>query len=172
MAASYVDAQGRTVSASVTDGLATYEVEGAGSFSFPAEWPFAENLSELKAAAVGEVNARLAHEIVGGVMHPGSGLHVLIDDASRANLSGLAATALAAASGAVAWPASYQQGWIAIENQRIPLPTPADALALAALAGDRYAQLRQYARDLKDAVADAPDAAALAAINLTEGWPQ
>lgn len=168
--ASYVDGQGRTVTLTVSGGLATYEIAGGGSFAFPQEWPFAGSLAELKSAAVGAINARFWREVSAGVLHAGSGLHVAIDDASRINIAGLAATALAAAANAAPWPASYQEGWISIENTRIPLPTPADALALASVAGDRYAQLRQHARDLKDDVAAAVDAEALAAINLTDGW--
>ena len=83
----------------------------------------------------------------------------------------MAATASAAASGAVSWPESYARGWIAVENVRIPLATPADGLALAASVGDWYAAVVQRRRDLKDAALAAGDAAALDAIDITTGWP-
>ena len=101
----------------------------------------------------------------------GDGLHVALDDGSRADLTAMAATATAAASGAVPWPESYSRGWITVENIRIPLATPADGLALAASVGDYYAAIIQHRRDLKDAVLVAEDAVALDAIDETDGWP-
>lgn len=99
-------------------------------------------------------------------------LHIALDDGSRADMTGMAATALAAATGAVPWPSSYQAGWITIENVRIPLPTPAEGLGIAAFVGDRYAQIRQHGRALKDAVLAAEDAVALDAIDINTGWPE
>lgn len=99
------------------------------------------------------------------------GLHVALDDGSRADLTAMAATAIAAASGSMPWPDSYSQGWIAIENVRIPLATPADGLALAATVGDFYAAVIQNRRDLKDAALAATTADALAAIDIDAGWP-
>jgi hypothetical protein len=99
------------------------------------------------------------------------GLHIALDDGSRADLTAMAATATAAASGAVSWPDSYSRGWVTIENVRIPLATPAVGLALAAVVGDWYARIVQHRRDLKDAALAAEDAAALDAIDITAGWP-
>lgn len=98
-------------------------------------------------------------------------LHLALDDGSRADLTAMAATAVAAASGTVPWPESYARGWITVENVRIPLATPADGLALAAAAGTYYAAIVQHRRDLKDAALAAPDEAALAAIDVATGWP-
>lgn len=176
------DKYGRLISVSQADGLDIYSVDGV-EFSFTAGWPQEQALStieamqtapvlaDLKRDAAAAVERLFSEKVADGVLHVASGLHVAIDDVSRTNLAGLAATALAAASSLAPWPASYQEGWIAIENQRIPLPAPADALALASTAGDRYAQLRQYARDLKDSIAAAVDESALAAIDLNSGWP-
>ena len=83
----------------------------------------------------------------------------------------MAATASAAASGAVSWPESYARGWIAVENVRIPLPTPAAGLALVASVGGWQAAVVQHRRELKDAALTAGDAAALDAIDETAGWP-
>jgi len=98
------------------------------------------------------------------------GLHIALDDGSRADLTAMAATATAAASGAVSWPESYSRGWISIENVRIPLATPAAGLTLAASVGNYYAALIQHRRDLKDAALAAEDAAALDAIDVAAGW--
>ena len=102
---------------------------------------------------------------------PIAGQRVAIGDGSRADMGAMATTALAAVSGAVPWPDSYAAGWIAISNVRIPLPEPADGLALAATVGDWYARIVQHARSLKDAVLAAEDDAALDAIDIAAGWP-
>lgn len=99
------------------------------------------------------------------------GLHVAMDDGSRADLTAMAATATVALSGTVLWPESYARGWITIENVRIPLATPADGLALAAAVGNYYAAIVQHRRDLKDAALAALDEAALEAIDVAAGWP-
>jgi hypothetical protein len=100
-----------------------------------------------------------------------SGLHVALDDGSRADLTAMAATATAASAGAVPWLDSYARGWITVENARIPLVTPAAGLALAASVGNYYAAIIQHRRDLKDAALSAEDAAALEAIDIAAGWP-
>lgn len=61
--------------------------------------------------------------------------------------------ALAAISGALPWPEDYAQGWISIENVRIPMPSPQDGLTIAARAGARYASIVQAVRDIKDHIA-------------------
>ncbi len=99
------------------------------------------------------------------------GLHVALGDGSRADLTAMAATATAAASGSVSWPESYARGWITIENVRIPLATPAAGLTLAASVGGYYAALVQHRRDLKDQALAAVDTAALDAIDISAGWP-
>ena len=99
------------------------------------------------------------------------GLHVALDDGSRADLTAMAATATAASAGAATWPESYSRGWIAVENVRIPLATPAAGLTLAASVGDWYAEVVQHRRDLKDAALAAGDSAALDAIDHFAGWP-
>lgn len=126
-----------------------------------------------KAAKVAAIDARLAAALGGGAPVPvgEATLHVALDGGSRADMGAMATTALAAASGAVPWPESYQTGWITVENIRIPLATPADGLALAAGVGDHYAQIRQHGRDLKDAALAAADDTALNAIDINGGWP-
>ena len=125
-------------------------------------------LDDLKAARRAEAEAEKEARIAAGA--PYGGHHIALDPASRSDISGMGATALAASSGAIAWPASYALGWISIENIRVPMPTPADGLALAAAVGDWYATVVQHCRDLKDLIDAAEDAAALAAIDVGAGW--
>lgn len=98
--------------------------------------------------------------------------HIALDGDTRADLGAMATTAALAISGVTVWPESYSKGWITIENIRIPLPTPQDGITLGAAVGDYYAQVRQHARDLKDAVMAAQDAVALDAIDIQAGWPE
>lgn len=84
------------------------------------------------------------------------GLHVALDDGSRADLTAMATTATAAAPGAVPWPDSYSRGWITVENIRIPLATPADGLALAA-SGKENATRTEY-RQLDRAITKGQEA--------------
>lgn len=127
------------------------------------------DLVALKARVKAAIELHRAAMLAAG--YPVSGLHVALDDASRADLTGMSSTALAALSGVAQWPASYAEGWITTSNVRIPLPTPADGLALAAAAGDWYARIVQRARTLKDAALAAEDEAALGAIDIEAGWP-
>lgn len=130
----------------------------------------AERLEAARAAKLGEIIAAGDALLAGGYPAAG-GLHVAMDDGSRADLTAMAATAIAAASGAIPWPESYAAGWISIENTRIPLAAPADGLALSAAAGAWYASVVQHRRTLKDAALAAADEAALARVDPASGWP-
>ena len=130
---------------------------------------FAERQTQLLTAIAAHVEALLA---VGAPVASGeTTLHVALDAGSRADLTAMAATAMGAANSVLPWPESYQRGWITVENIRIPLPTPPDGLLLAAGVGDRYAQIIQRGRDLKDAVITAADEADIADIDIETGWP-
>lgn len=126
---------------------------------------------DLRAAKLSAISAT-ADALLAAGAPVGSGLHVALDDGSRADLTAMSATATAASAGAVTWPESYSRGWITVENVRIPLATPAAGLTLAASVGDWYASIVQHRRDLKDAALAAEDAAALDAIDVTTGWPE
>ena len=132
--------------------------------------PPAPSLIALRVAKLAKISATADALLSAGAPVSG-GLHVALDDGARADLTAMATTATAAASGAIAWPESYSRGWITVENVRIPLATPADGLALAASVGNYYAAIVQRRRDLKDAVLAAPTADALAAIDIDAGWP-
>lgn len=122
-----------------------------------------------RATKLAAIVRRVAAKLAAGA--PVGGLHVALDDGSRADMTAMGTTAIAAASGALPWPDSYSQGWITVENIRIPLPTPADGLGLAATVGNHYAQIRQHGRDLKDLTEAATTLADLGAIDETAGWP-
>ena len=130
----------------------------------------APTLDDLRAGKLGTIAAAADALLAAGAAVEG-GLHVALDDGSRADLTAMAATAAAASAGAVSWPESYSRGWITIENIRIPIATPAAGLTLAASVGDWYAAIVQHRRDLKDAALAAEDAAALDAIDHFAGWP-
>lgn len=125
----------------------------------------APTLEDLRAAKLTAIASAAAALLAAGAPVAG-GLHVDLHDGARADLTAMAATATAAASGAVSWPESYARGWISIENVRIPLATPAAGLTLAASVGDYYAAIIQHRRDLKDQVLAASSTAALEAIDI------
>ncbi len=125
---------------------------------------------DLRAAKITAIVA-MADALLGVGAPVTGGLHVALDDGGRADLTAMAATATAAASGAVSWPVSYSRGWITVENVRIPLATPVVGLTLAASVGNYYAAIVQHRRDLKDAALAAVDAATLEAIDIDAGWP-
>lgn len=138
--------------------------DALGNWTPPAI-PIADARAAKLAAIVATADALLSAGA------PRSGLHISVDDGSRADLTAMAATASAALAGAVAWPESYARGWITTENERIPLATPAEGLTLAATVGDWYARLVQRRRDLKDAVLAAATIGELDAIDIDTGWP-
>ncbi len=126
-------------------------------------------LEDVRLRLKGQVEMELLERILAGA--PVGGLHVSLEDASRADLGGMATTAAAALAGSVPWPAEYVRGWISNENVRIPMEAPEVGLQLASGVGAYYAGLRQHSRDLKDAIAAATTREQLAAIAPAEGWP-
>jgi hypothetical protein len=127
-------------------------------------------LNDLKSSRIAAVDAKADVLLSTGYPHA-SDQHISLTDGSRTDLGAMATTAALAVAGTVPWPESYQQGWITIENTRIPLPTPADGIALAAPVGAYYAGIRQNGRSLKDTILAAEDEAALAVIDVENGWP-
>ncbi|WP_172428719.1 DUF4376 domain-containing protein [Azospirillum brasilense] len=127
------------------------------------EWTLDERRATV-AAAVDALRDQLMGE---GAEHGGK--RFALTDVSRTDLGGMATTGALVLMGALDWPADYATGWIALDNTRLPLPTPQDGIALAAAVAGRYAALVQAARDIKDAVlaSDEPEA-----IDITEGWPE
>lgn len=144
-------------------------VDEAGDFVPPADI----RLARRRATMIEAVKAKAAAIEAAGapVTAGGPTYHIELTDGARANMGSMATTAIGAVASLVPWPAEYQRGWITIENPRIPLPTPADGLALASAVGIFYAANRQRGRDLKDAILAAADDAALDAIDIETGWP-
>lgn len=75
--------------------------------------------------------------------------HVDIDADGRANLSGMALTALLALQSMTTWPEDYARGWVTREGTKIPL-TATDAIGFAAAAGAFYSSLVQRLQDIED----------------------
>ena len=147
--------------------LSVEDVAGRPAYVWQTRDP---TLAELRATKLAAISASADALLAAGAPVSG-GLHIALDDGSRADLTAMASTATAASTGAVSWPDTYSRGWITIENVRIPLATPTSGLALAASVGDWYAAVVQHRRDLKDAALAAEDATALHAIDITAGWP-
>ncbi|WP_372400296.1 hypothetical protein ABMY26_32300 [Azospirillum sp. HJ39] len=128
---------------------------------------------EAQAAAARRVKARAIdaerdRRLGLGALHAGKRFSMA--DSSRTDLGGMATTAGLVLSGALpTWPESYAQGWIAIDNTRLPLPDPADGIALAAAVGIAYSAIVQHARDLKDAAQASDDPAT---VDELAGWPE
>ncbi len=131
-------------------------------------------LDEMRAAKISAVDARRDAVLAAGA--PYGAARIAVHDGARADLSGMAAYATtvlitAATPAPIAWPASYALGWISLDNSRVPLPTAADGLALAAAVGAWYGAVVQHARSVKDAALAAADLVALGAIDEGVGWP-
>jgi hypothetical protein len=121
-----------------------------------------------RSAKVRAIDAERDRRLGLGALHRGKRFST--SDASRTDLGGMATTAGLVLSGALpAWPDSYAQGWIAIDNTRLPLPTPTDGIALAAAVALSYSATVQHARDLKDAALTATDPAT---VDELASWPE
>jgi len=120
-----------------------------------------------RATKIRAIDAERDRRLGLGALHGGKRFST--SDASRTDLGGMATTAGLVMMGALpAWPESYAQGWIAIDNTRLPLPNPADGIALAAAVALAYSATIQHARDLKDAALAAADPAT---VDELAGWP-
>lgn len=140
----------------------TYKVTAKSANQIEAE------IGGARVAKVRAIDAERDRRLALGALHAGKRFST--SDASRTDLGGMATTAGLVLSGALpAWPDSYAQGWIAIDNTRLPLPTPADGIALAAAVALSYSATVQHARDLKDAALTATNPAA---VDELAGWPE
>ncbi|MGF7177003.1 hypothetical protein [Azospirillum doebereinerae] len=129
----------------------------------PAE--LAATLSVARVAKVAAINAERDRRLSVGA--PYAGKRIEVSDKGRADLGGMVSAAILATSGAALWGEGYARGWIAMDNERVPLLTPLDGIALAGSVGDWYGLTMQHARDLKDAAL----AGDLTAVNELAGWP-
>lgn len=155
-------AQRATIIAGIAQGCAITVVAGVpviGAVPAPT-------LAQRQAAAAAAIEAQVTALLAAGV--PYMGKRFSAGDASRGNFGGMAAKALAVLAGALpTWDASYAEGWIAVDDTRLPLPTPAAGLALADAVGGWYSRLMQEASAATSAAlaSDNPEAV-LAATNL------
>jgi hypothetical protein len=116
-----------------------------------------EALEARRGRRLEEIRARHAAVEAAGYPHAASGRRVAVDDMSRTNLAAMVLAALLSKLLGLPWGAPYSEGWIAMDNVRIPLPTADAGVALGAAVGAWYGGLRQFARDAKDAVLAAAD---------------
>jgi len=122
-------------------------------------------LAAARVAKVTAINAERDRRLSVGA--PYAGKRIEVSDKGRADLGGMVSAAILATSGAAPWGEGYARGWIAMDNERVPLPTPLDGIALAASVGDWYGLTMQHARDLKDAALSGNSAA----VDESAGWP-
>lgn len=116
--------------------------------------------AERRALALESVRAKRAELMAAGA--PYAGKRVEVDDASRANLNSVVTVALICQGRLVPWPEALQAGWICLDNTRLPLPAPEDAIALGLTVSGWYSGLIQFARDRKNEVLAAADPLAAA----------
>jgi len=111
---------------------------------------------------LGEVSAELARRNAAGFAY---GDHVYqLDNASQARITSVA---LIASVTPQDWPSDFV--FITADNQSVPFK-PDGFLAFATAAFAAVVKRRLNARALKDALNDAADEKALAAIDVTKGW--
>ncbi|MGF7175838.1 hypothetical protein [Azospirillum doebereinerae] len=125
----------------------------------------AARLSAARVAKVAAINGERDRRLSIGA--PYAEKRIEVSDKGRADLGGMVSAAILATSGAAPWGEGYARGWIAMDNERVPLSTPMDGIALAASVGNWYGLTMQHARDLKDAaLAGDP-----AVVEELAGWP-
>lgn len=126
-------------------------------------------LPDLKAARHAELAAIYAGKIAAGRIWNGTLFQ--IDPESQANIAAmgsLAASVLAGTPGAAPWPEGFY--WVAADNGHVPMDAAVMFAFAQAIAGYVSALILTN-RALKDAIDAAADATALAALDLTAGWP-
>ena len=125
-------------------------------------------LAQAKAAKLRQVADQLAQRQATGFVH--NAITYQIDEASQGRIASLALKAerVVAGRAGATWNAGFR--FIAADNTRVAF-TAAEFGPFADAASNAVIALRERARDLKDTILAAPDAAALAAIDVTAGWP-
>lgn len=118
-----------------------------------------EVAAALEGVRIAAVEAQFAARLAAGL--PYQGQVIDIDAPARADLGGMALTAALVNMGQLTWPEDISRGWVARGNARVPLPTPADGIALATTAAGYYSALVQHESDL---IADP-------SLDPAAGWP-
>jgi len=125
------------------------------------------DIEARRQAVVDAINAHRDSLVALGA--PFSGKRVEMDERGKTDLTGMTIAALLASMEMAEWSEDYQLGWIAMDNERIPLPTAADGMALGLSCASWYGSLMQFARDLKDTVLASDDPEA---VDIATGWPE
>ena len=127
------------------------------------------DLEALRTAKSATIDVAYRTRVEGGLAYGGKVIQ--IDDVSRANISAIALRAALKSIGTpgITWP---EEGypWRTFENDWLPL-SAAEFLDMAQQAADLYTAIRVRYAGLKDALAAAADAAAIAAVDPNTGWP-
>ena len=147
-----------------TDTLGEYAISADGRALIDAPLSFSaaqlQTLGNLAALA----NQKLSLWVGGSA--PAGGVQV--DDSSRTNILGaLAMAQLAAAAGA-----PFSERWIMADNSVRVFSTASEFVAFAQAIGAYYAGCVKNNAALKAQILAVADATALAAIDITAGWPQ
>ena len=159
-------------------GRASYLYEGEPPLPTMPGWMFD---ADFKVVAYGfdlptaqRLKGDEAWQYFGGLMRAGftyAGTLYQIDTAAQANLAAMGIMALGSITDPAGspWPAGFY--WIAADNSHVPM----DAAAMYAFGRAVAAYVSACVlrlRAIKDAIASAPDQAALDAIDVTAGYPQ
>jgi hypothetical protein len=129
------------------------------------------DLAEVKAECSAAVDAIYLAKIGAGVAYNGAVYQIGPDKSGRwgtDNIADMAARANLAIDGKATWPTGF--AFIADDNTPVPM-TAEQMLAFATAAQDYFIALRIVARAKKTAIANAPDGAAVYALDLETGWP-
>jgi hypothetical protein len=159
-------------------GLAAREVESTplprpAGYSFDADWaiqPRTPPLPDLRRAK--EVECWQYFELL--FVTPRGftfrGKLVQIDDASRVNISAAVNDALASLQNSTAFPFQVPY-WVCADNSHLTLEGPDDMVALGRAVLAYFQACRVNLRAIKTAIAASADATALAAIDVSAGYP-
>jgi len=124
------------------------------------------DLEEARVEAIVRLGFKFADLVSQGRNYAGANYQ--IDDASRANVSGASAMALAVQASDGSWPDGF--AWIASDNSRTPL-SASQMITFGLDIGAYYTALIVNNRALKDQIALLESNEACDAFDMTEGWP-
>lgn len=131
----------------------------------PCEPPL-PSLDAAKAARKEEVDARLDGLLAAGMSYAGKPLQLRPVD--QGNVAAMAQRAGLALEGVVTWPEGF--AWRMADNSFLPLPTPADMIAMGQAAADEVLRLRMIAWGHKDAIDALDTVEAVFSYDIGVGW--
>jgi hypothetical protein len=127
------------------------------------------DLEALRTAKYKAIDFAYRARIEAGLAYGGKVIQ--IDEESRSNISAIALRAALKSMGTpgITWPDDGYP-WRTLENDWLPL-SPPEFLLMAQQGADLYTAIRVRNAGLKDALAAAVDAGAIAAVDPAAGWP-